>query len=201
MHVIANHWVYVWGDLLDYRLSEKNFAKDLWYGSLQNVMWKNLLVPSHYYHMLSDWKQIDRLRQRDVLIKLKEIYGRTKSPELFKRLIEISQEPTLWYEYYHLVENTKRELSNNDILRKQINIFSDSYEKAISRIEFEQMIINEVSSISNTIEEILNQAWLKAENINKIIMTWGTSLVPLVRLTVETILWKWGIIVKSVWLK
>lgn len=194
MKVIANNWVYVWWDLLDFKLSTKNFAKDLWFWSLQTIMWKDLEVPSQYYHMLSDWKQIDKLRKRDVLLKLQEIYGRTKNPELFKRLIEVSQEPSLWYEYYQLIENTKRELSTKNIVKKQVNIFSEPYNKEINRKDFEQMINQEVLAINKTIKETLKQSWLDASKINKIIMTWWTSLVPIVRDTVESILWKWKII-------
>ena len=194
MEVIANHWVYIWWDSLDYKLSVKNFAEDLWYWSLQKVMWKDIWIPSDYYHMLSDWKQIDKLRQRDILIKLESILWRTLKPELFKRLIEVSKEPTLWYEYYSLIEQTKRELSNQEIVNKQVSIFSEPYQKEITRNEFEEIISSEVISIWWTINEILNQAWLKASSINKIIMTWWTSLIPIVRSTIESVLWEWKII-------
>ena len=194
MNVIANHWVYIWWDSLDYKLSVKNFALDLGYWSLQKVMWKNISLPTSYYQMLSDWKQIDKLRQKDILIKLEEISWRTLRPDLFKRLIEISKEPTLWYEYYSLIEQTKRELSIQEIVNKQVNIFSEPYKKEISRKEFEEIINNEVIAIWWTINEILNQAWLKANSINKIIMTWWTSLVPIVRKTIENVLWEWKII-------
>lgn len=60
-----------------------------------------------------------------------------------------------------------------------------SFEKEITRKEFENLIKNEVNLTKNTIEEALKAAKYKTTDIDTILMIGGSTRVPLVRALVE----------------
>jgi len=190
-NVIWNNWVYIWWDELDRLLSLQNFAKDLWMWWKYLSMWTETEIAKSYYHTLSDWKNIHLLLKNKITIS--ELYNKVLDKEKFWRLKEISEDPSLWYEYYSLVEQAKKNLTNEELIKINFDIFKNSFEKEIKRDDFDWIIWNRVDEIWLTIERLLKESGLKLENIDKIVTTWGTSLIPLVIKKIESVLWKWKI--------
>lgn len=203
MFVIWNKGIYIWWNDFDKKLSLNFFCELLWKWGTYKFFWSDSDIPSTFYRTLSDWKKIHELGTPNNRNKIKELFWSSNDKIKFWRLKDIAEDYYLGYQYFKWVEWTKKMLSTLDTFSWNFDFFSNPFHFDISRKEFEEMISNELELITKTIKELLLQSWIKAENINKIFVTWGSSLVPIIRECVNSILWKWKIVnwdtFSSVW--
>lgn len=194
IHVIWNNWVYIWWNNFDKKLSYDYFCDYLWKWTHYTSMWKNMEIPQSYFYMLSDWKRIHELSNIKNRLRVSEYYGQSWDKDKLWRMVEIVEDSLLWYEYFAKVEWTKRQLSDIESIDWNFGIFSNSFDYKITRNDFEKMIEEETDNILNTIKEILIQSWLKWADINKIFLTWGSSLLPIFLYRIRQLLSKGEII-------
>lgn len=194
MEVIWNNWIYIGWNNFDRRLSYDYFCNFLWKWTYQKSIWKELELPTTFFHTLSDWKKIHELWDKKNRLNILELYSQAIDKVKFWRIAEISSNPLLWYEYFEKVEKTKKELSKNEDYNWKFDMFKIPFDFEISRLLFEELIKEEIYKIIKTINELLIQTWLKSENIDKIFLTGWTSFLPIIQREVEKLLWKWKII-------
>lgn len=157
-------------------------------------MWKQLELPTSFYHTLSDWRKLHELWDRKTKHDILWLYWPSLEKDKFWRLCDIINNPLLWYEYFQWVEWTKKQLSQDEVHNWNFNFFTNPLNFQISRVLFEQLIQDEIYRIVKTIEELLTQTWLKPENIDKIFLTWWSSFLPIIQREVEKLLWQWKIV-------
>ncbi len=193
-NIIANNWIYIWWDSLDYRLSIWNFVYDLGYNSYYKALWKDTLISSSYYNNLSDWKNIHRILEDKT--KISELQNKVLEKEKFSRLVKIADDITIAYEYYELVKEFKEKLTWTLEYEKNIDIFwrDLTYTKKLTRQEFENIIKQEKEQILETVRELLKIWNIKKEQIDKIVITGWTWLIPSIRQGLEEVIWEWKIV-------
>lgn len=194
MEVLWNTWVYIGWNNFDRKLSYDYFSPHLWRWTLFNSMWKQLELPTSFYHTLSDWRKLHELWDRKTKHDILWLYWPSLEKDKFWRLCDIINNPLLWYEYFQWVEWTKKQLSQDEVHNWNFNFFTNPLNFQISRVLFEQLIQDEIYRIVKTIEELLTQTWLKPENIDKIFLTWWSSFLPIIQREVEKLLWQWKIV-------
>lgn len=194
IEVIWNGWVYIWWNDFDKRLSYDFFSEYLWKWSFYSVFWKSVEVPKSYFHTLSDWKKIHLLWVSKNRQNAREIFGQSLDKIKFWRILEIINDHFLWYEYFDIVEKTKIALTKYENYNWNLGFLSNSFDFSISRNKFDEIIYYDIEKIIKIINELLLQSWLNPTKIDKIFLTWWSSLVPFIRNSVENILWKWKII-------
>lgn len=204
--VIGNGWVYVGWDDIDQRLIFSHFSDYFWKNALYRSMtWQELNVPVSIYWGLSDKTKLLFFRQdfgkiiRDIFPLLISQQDRIE----FGRLKEILEDLWLGYFIHSVVEQAKINLTREDRVESDFNMFSNAFTTDLSRIDFDELIWEEVTRISQGIQEVLTQTWVTAQSINHVVLNGGTGFIPLVQNSVENLLWKWKILhgntLSSVW--
>jgi hypothetical chaperone protein len=159
MEVISNSGAYVAGNAFDYQLSVKFFSEFLGNRSkMKRVSGSELDIPTWPYFMLSDWKQLHFLAERKNASLLKDVYRDAIDKEKLGRLMEVVGNTMLGYEYFKLVEGSKRELSISDSVGETVGFFRSAFDYYIDRTSFEGFIQNELTKIRTALEEAFTLA-------------------------------------------
>ncbi len=176
--VLATGGVYIGGDLLNADVFEAKLFS--YFGS--NATWgdKSFAFPKGIYEGLRSWFGIINLNNPDNIHFLKETarYNHSDLPALDRLLYFITM--NLGFEVYESIEKAKKQLS----VSEQTSIdFTDgpvNIHIPLTKTEFETIIDPRIQSIKHTVSETLLDAHLEPGQIDKVITTGGSSLIPCV---------------------
>jgi hypothetical chaperone protein len=115
---------------------------------------------------------------------LQSIYPSSDRPEDVKRLLNLIDHH-YGFELFRAIDAAKKHLSDND--RAAINFRLLDLHEEIALAEFEEIINSTVQKIEKSICDSLAAASVKPENINRVILTGGTSQVPMLNRSVTKI--------------
>lgn len=174
--VVATNGVYVGGDLLNsdifYHKLGKFFGTEVRFGEMQ------LKMPGHIISGLRSWYGIPNLNNPDDISFLTgNVNYRNTDPDAIKRLLYLIQK-NLGFEMYEAIEIAKKQLTHAD---EATIIFKDGLidiEENITREEFEKIILPRINSVRETLERTLDKANLKASDMDIVVRTGGSSLIP-----------------------
>jgi hypothetical chaperone protein len=152
----------------------------LGYGSEYRSFGKALAVPSWFYSRLERWHYLSLLKSRETLQTIRSIQSTADAP---KRLAALSElvENDLGFRLHQAVQHTKIALSHTEQANFRFDLLALSIQSTVRRTEFESWIANDLHSIEQSITEVLEQARLTPEGIDRVFLTGGTSFVPAVR--------------------
>jgi hypothetical chaperone protein len=170
-HVLASRGVLVGGDDLDKRIMKsllKYFGED---------SSRNLHLPHDFVDMLADWQTMPELSRPHNEDTLRNLRSTSKHPETIDALRSLVTK-NLGYSLFQEIERVKIELSNKMIAnfkfqQDKIRIF-----EPISRWQFESMIKPEIKLVKDGLDAVLNEAGVSADQIDVVLRTGGSSLVP-----------------------
>jgi hypothetical chaperone protein len=178
--ILATGGVGLAGDALDARILHHVVSPALGLGShYKSMMGKELEVPVWIYARLRRWHLLSFLRTKKILDLLAEMESQTDDTEKITALRHVV-ENDLGYKLYESVERTKVALSTSEETRL---IFEDDplhLDVPVRRADFERWISEELQSIGTCVDGVLARANLTAEDVDRVFMTGGTSLVPAV---------------------
>ena len=165
------------GDELSSQIMKHKLAPRFGAGSTFISLGKVMPFPAHIIYKLSKWHRINLLKAGGDIATILSIYPSSDRPDDVNRLLELIRHH-YGFELFRSIDAAKRYLSNND--SAEINFRPlDLYEK-ISLGEFEDMIVKVVKKIEQSIIDSLNAASVKPQDIKRVILTGGTSQVPLI---------------------
>lgn len=176
--VLATGGVPIAGDVFDRKIVRAKIPKLFGEGSLYRSMNKKLPVPPWIYDSFGDWRTILALQEPDAMQTLRTILpGAERKRELQALVKLISSNYSL--KLFEIVEQVKRQLSERD--EAVIRLEGDGFtiRAPISRIEFERLIRPEYNIIEQHVNETLQQSGLRAEQIDVVIRTGGSSQIPI----------------------
>jgi hypothetical chaperone protein len=174
------------GDAFDARLIRKLVSPALGADSLARSMKKVLpAVPAWIYANLERWHYLSFLRTREVTELLKSAHARALEPEKIEALINLIQED-LGYQLHQAVQRVKIELSQNESAEFHFRDGSLDLRLAVTRIEFEAMIADELAAIEDCVISLLDETGIAASAVDRVFLTGGTSFVPAVRRIFES---------------
>lgn len=175
--ILANAGVHIGGTDFDRALNLAAVMPQLGYKTLLN---SGVEIPSSYYFNLATWHTINFAYARGVLPSLQDIYRNAVEKDKIDRLIRlINQRAGHWLALQ--VEESKIALSAAAETRLDFDQLDPDLSHRITRSEFDEAIEPLVQRVETTLDNILLQANIRAEQVDTVFFTGGASGVPLLR--------------------
>lgn len=176
--------VYQAGDELSSHIMKTTLAPRFGAGSTYRSMGKELPFPAHIIHRLSKWHKINLLRASGEITTITTILRTSDRPEDIERLYNLVKHH-YGFELFRAIDAAKRELSEAE--EAEIRFRPLGLAEAIALEEFENAITGTADAIESTIMECLTAASVNAVDIDRVILTGGSSQVPMLDSVVRKI--------------
>ena len=168
------------GDAFDYRIIDRAIAPLLGKGDSYRVMGKLLPVPPQYFSSFSRWHMLSLMRTPRTLRAIAEVAHTAEHPERLRHLIALIEDG-LGYALYQAVSAAKAELSRAEAATLRFHHKKFVVERVITRVEFEDWIAADLTRIAGTVDQVLADANIPADQVDRVFLTGGTAFVPAVR--------------------
>jgi len=173
--VLAVDGVYIGGDLLNADIMK---AK-LWEYFGSKALWGDysMVMPSHIYESLQSWFSIPNLNNPETMHQFDRLKYHNSDQEGLERLIYLIK-ANLGFNLYESIERAKKHLSFYESSRIVFKEGIIDIDVEITKSEFERIIQPRVDEIRETIFRTLETAGLEASEIDVVVRTGGSSLIP-----------------------
>jgi hypothetical chaperone protein len=165
------------GDAFDYRIIDHVVSPRLGKGSVYVSFDKRLAIPNGYYVNFARWNQLAMMKSNGDLKELIKLERSAVDAAALHKLIDII-ENDLGFALYRSVSAAKVALSSGRQAKFRFRESGIDIEETITRDDFEGWIAEDVARIGETVDEALAKAGLKAEQIDKVFLTGGSSFIP-----------------------
>ncbi len=176
--ILADSGIRIGGNDFDKDLSIKSFMPEL--GMHTTYGKKNLFVPTSQYFDMSEWSKINMAYTYQNKKIINEVLTEAHNPEKYTRLLELYEQEAghklLW-----LVENAKIKLSNQPQVMTILDFLGGKPQIQSTDLVLSEAVKNDLSKVKNSVQECLCQAQIKAEKIDLIILTGGSTEIPIVK--------------------
>ncbi len=185
--VLSTNGVYIGGDLLNADIMQ---AK-LWnyFGAFATWGDNRYPMPLHLFEALGSWYSIPMLNNPSTMELLGKVGYKNSDPQALSRFIYLIK-AGIGFEVYEAIERAKKELSAMDESRIAYQDGPISLDLKISRTEFERTIAPRIKEIRETVLQTLEQARLEPLQVDLVVQTGGSSLIPAVERMLEEIFGK-----------
>ena len=173
------------GDTFDYRIIDNVVSPLLGKGDVYTIMGKDLPVPPDYFAGFARWHRLSLMRAPRTLRAIEEVAAATAHPERLRMLIRLIEDE-LGYQLYQTVSAVKAELSGAERATLRFAHGDLAIEREIARPEFEAWIAQDLRRMAATVDQALAAARVRADEIDRVFLTGGTSFVPAVRALFES---------------
>jgi hypothetical chaperone protein len=179
--LLGNSGVGLAGDAFDARIVRKLVSPALGSESFARSLDKVLpAVPAWIYTNLERWHYLSFLRTANVVEILRSARLRALEPEKIEALITLIDED-LGYHLHQAVQQVKFELSHAETAQFRFHDGSMDINIGVTRAEFEGWIADELRTIEQCVDSLLQTAGISRREVDRVFLTGGTSLVPAVR--------------------
>lgn len=176
--------VYKAGDELSAQIMRHKLAPRFGAGSTYHSLGKTLPFPTHLIYKLSKWHRINLLNNASDKETIQSIYPSSDRPEDVRRLLNLIDHH-YGFELFQAINEAKKNLSDSKRATVKFRPLDLSEEIRIG--EFEAMIGDAAREIECSIHDTLKAASVKPSDIKRVLLTGGTSQVPLLSRTVTNI--------------
>jgi hypothetical chaperone protein len=168
------------GDAFDYRIIDQLVSPELGKGSTYGSLGKVLPIPNRYYAAFARWDQLALMRASRDMREIRTLLRDAHEPEKIAQLIEVLDE-NFGYHLYRSVSRLKEALSAQERAEFRFEAGSIRIAREVERREFEGWIAPELAQIETAVDAALAEAKLAPDQIDRVFLTGGSSLVPAVR--------------------
>lgn len=172
------------GDTFDYRIIDQVVSPLLGKGDVYSVMGTELPVPPEYFTGFARWHRLSLMRAPRTLRAIEEVAAASAHPERLRTLIQLIEEE-LGYQLYQAVSAAKVELSHQETTVLRFAHGDFAIEREIARHEFEAWIGEDLRRMAAAVDQALAAARIRANEVDHVFLTGGTSFVPAVRALFE----------------
>lgn len=176
--ILANTGVRLGGNDFDKDLSLARMMPELGFRTTYGS--KNLEVPSYHYFDLSEWSKVNFLYTNRTIFQARQLLRETHSPEKYARLIHVLEQ-----ESGHAVlaetENIKIGLTESDEYVAALPFIDEALQINVERAAFNAAIQAKTQRIIEAARQCLDSAGIAPEAIGLVIMTGGSTEIPLIR--------------------
>ncbi|MDG1734088.1 MAG: Hsp70 family protein [Thalassotalea sp.] len=145
-----------------------------------------MLMPSSYYHDLATWHKIHHLYEKSTIGSLNDLAFRVENKNLIERLLKLINRRE-----GHLlaldVEQAKIDLTNMQKTAIDLDYIEKDLSIDLTINQLHDAVDNEVDKIQKQAIDTIEEAGLKRADITKVFMTGGTTAIPMVRQSIETL--------------
>ncbi|KKR09370.1 MAG: Molecular chaperone-like protein [Parcubacteria group bacterium GW2011_GWA2_39_18] len=176
--ILATDGLSIGGDLFNEEIMEQKIAKH--FGT--EIVWgqKGLPMPIYIKERLRKWYELQVLNTPDFHSFMNELKRENRNRAVVEKL-ETLINYDLSFSSFSAIEKAKIELSEKgetSIVFNQKNIF---LQEKITRLEFERMIKPYLKQIEKTIDTVLRKGKTEKDQLDFVICTGGSSLIPAVK--------------------
>jgi hypothetical chaperone protein len=141
---------------------------------------KGLDVPGGYFHDLATWSNINRLYTEKTRREIREVRREATRPELLDRLLHVLDQEQ-GHALAMSMEGAKIDLSDMDAARLDLAAIEPELTLDIARQDFAGHTQRLSQRIGERIDNCLRSAGLRAEQIDALFLTGGSTRIPHVR--------------------
>jgi hypothetical chaperone protein len=179
--ILGTDGVGVAGDAFDAQLVRNLVAPRLGKGTRhRGEFGRSLPIPAWIYTDLERWHHLSFMRSPRTQGVLHDLLSRAFEPDGIRALIHIVN-CELGYHLYRAVEAAKIALSEHPETTLRFRDPPAVIEAPVTRAEFESWIADDVQQIAGCVDRLLERAGISASAVDRVFMTGGSSLVPVVR--------------------
>jgi hypothetical chaperone protein len=168
------------GDRFDYRILDNLVLPLLGNGGQYRSFEKVLEIPPGWFAEFADWSRLAFMRNRKTLAELAKLQRSAVDPAAIGKMISIIEQE-MGYALYDAVGKVKRALSCAETAQFTFSGGGLSIEAQVRREDFERWIASDVARIEEAVDLALSRAGMNHEEIDRVFLTGGSSLVPRVR--------------------
>jgi len=176
--ILASTGVRIGGNDFDKELSLSLIMPEIGYRSTYGE--KNLEVPLHPFHQLAEWSKVNFTYTPKALMQTRQILHQSHDPNRYGRLLSVLEKET-GHALLAAAEQTKISLTTLALYDALFDFIEDDFSVRIGRHQFENAIQEEIAKISAAATRCLHDAQVKPEAIDLVILTGGTTEVPVVQ--------------------
>jgi hypothetical chaperone protein len=175
--MIASGGVYIGGDSLDssfmWDRGTPYFGKNTLYEATPG---KVLTVPVSLFANICSWDKMNFFNGLRIKKDLEDYYHYSKKDRKFKNLLTLTDN-NLGYSLFQAIEKTKIELSRFESSRFTYANMGIEINETVSIAQYNTIIQKDVNKIAAYLDEFMHKNDIKAEDIDTLFLTGGTSLV------------------------
>lgn len=164
------------GDELNSRIMRHRLAPRFGEGSTFMSLGKELPFPVHLLEKISRWHRINLLRNARYIEDILQISRSSDRPEDVERLLNLIRHH-YGFELFQAIDAAKKHLSEDDAA--DIKFRPLDLKEKITLEEFERIIEPVAAKIEEAIRESLRAAAVKPAAISRVLLTGGTSQIPM----------------------
>lgn len=174
--VLSADGTYIGGDLLNSDIMEHK----LWPYFGSKGLWgdEQLPMPIHFYEALNSWFSIPNLNNPKIMEQFEKLKYKNSDVLGLERFVHLIK-ANLGFDLYEAIERSKKELSEREESRIAFADGPIAIDVKISRLEFEKIIEGRVAEIGRVVEGTLSSAMIKPDQVDVVVRTGGSSLIPI----------------------
>ena len=176
--ILANTGIRIGGNDFDKDLSLAAIMPELGYRSTYGT--KNLEVPLYHYFDLSEWSKVNFLYTTKIISQTKQILFEAHDKTRYRRLLQVLEQET-GHTLLATTEETKIALTSQNEYDAPFDFLEDGLTTKVTRQQFNDAIIQKIDKISESALLCLREAGVQKENIDLVILTGGSTEVPLIQ--------------------
>ena len=182
--ILANTGVRVGGNDFDKNLGLAVFMPEIGYRSTYGP--KHLEVPLKYFHDLAEWSKVNFLYTAKVLSQVRQFFHESHDKARLGRLLKLLEQER-GHTVLSAAEDTKISLTSQQIFDATLEFADDVLSIPVRNEQFEVCILPEVIKISDAATDCLIKAGVKPSEIELVILTGGSTEIPLIQSTFQKI--------------
>ena len=163
------------GDLLNSQIVKSNLLPH--FGS-ESIINHRFPLPKHFFSAFNSWYETTLQKTVRNLETLRQMALESDSPELIQNLIDLIVND-YGFEFFQSIDLAKIALSQSDMFNFDFERPHLSIQQRLTRLGFEKSIRQYLNESKKCIFEALKLAGLKADSVDKIILTGGSSQIPI----------------------
>jgi len=177
---LASSGIGIAGDRFDQRIVDRLVLPMLGKGGKYRSFDKLLDIPGGWFSEFSDWSRLALMRNHRKLEELRQLQRKAVDPAAIERMIALIEHEQ-GYPLYAAVGQLKRALSDHDSALFRFEGGGLEIAVEVERSAFEAWIAPDLTRIEQALDAALVEAKVGAEQIERVFLTGGSSLIPAVR--------------------
>jgi hypothetical chaperone protein len=185
--VLANKGIHIGGTDFDTLFSLKEVMPTLGLGGLMQGISNTIQIPNAYYHDLTTWHTINSLYTHHTKRAVQSIKHLALDKKPIERLLQVINHQQ-GHRILNAIEQAKCLLSQDASVDLNLTFIEADFTLHIERKTFEAIIQHKIEQLIHTVSDTIQASGVKAQEIDSIFFTGGSTQIPIVRQAITNLL-------------
>lgn len=182
--VLSYGGIHIAGTDFDKRISLNTVMPTLGMGSTAKNSGGNIVVPSSFYHDLTQWHLLNQLYNSSTIARVQAVRTMANEKHLLSRLMYVLQH-RLGHYILETVETNKQLLSNQLETTLDLSFIENNLNVLLTRSYMNKLLAEYIQKIVAKILQTVEQAGVKPSDINAVFYTGGSTKIPEIHNTIN----------------